>query len=59
MYQVFNMGCRLEIFTTEAAAADLITIGKQFGIEAQITGRVEASAKKELLLKLGSEEIVY
>lgn len=59
MYQVFNMGCRLEVFTTEKAAADLIAIGKQFGIDAQITGRVEASGKKELLLKLGAEEIVY
>ena len=59
MYQVFNMGCRLEVFTTEKAAADLIAIGQQFGIDAQITGRVEASTKKELLLKLGDEEIVY
>ncbi len=59
MYQVFNMGCRLEVFTTEKAAADLIAIGQQFGINAQITGRVEASTKKELVLKLGDEEIVY
>ncbi|MEP6728768.1 MAG: AIR synthase related protein [Bacteroidota bacterium] len=59
MYQVFNMGCRLEIFTSEKSAIDLIAIGKQFGIEAKITGRVEHSDKKELLLKVGDEEIVY
>jgi len=59
MYQVFNMGCRLEIFTSESSAADLIAIGKQFGIDAQITGRVETYTKKELLLKVGDEEIVY
>jgi phosphoribosylformylglycinamidine cyclo-ligase len=59
MYQVFNMGCRLEIFTDKKSAADLIKIGEQFGIEARITGRVEASDKKELLLKVNGEEIVY
>ncbi|MEP6746487.1 MAG: AIR synthase related protein [Bacteroidota bacterium] len=59
MYQVFNMGCRLEIFTEEKSADNLIAIGKQFGIEAKITGRVEKSDKKELLLKVGHEEIVY
>jgi phosphoribosylformylglycinamidine cyclo-ligase len=59
MYQVFNMGCRLEIFTAEKSAADLIKLGEQFGIEARITGRVEASDKRELLLKVNGEEIDY
>jgi phosphoribosylformylglycinamidine cyclo-ligase len=59
MYQVFNMGCRLEIFTDTTSADNLIAIGKQFGIEAKITGRVEKSDKKELLLKVGGEEIIY
>ncbi len=59
MYQVFNMGCRLEIFTTEKEAASLIEAGKQFGIHAAVTGRVEASDKKELILKVGTDEIVY
>ena len=59
MYQVFNMGCRLEIFTDEKSAADLIKTGAQFGIEARIIGRVEAADKKELLLKVNGEEIVY
>ncbi len=59
MYQVFNMGHRLEIFTNEAAAGDMIRAGQQFGIEAKIVGRVEAAREKSLLLKVGEEEIVY
>lgn len=59
MYQVFNMGCRLEIFTDESSAENLVSLGKQFGIDARITGRVEASDKKELLLKVKGEEIRY
>jgi len=59
MYQVFNMGHRLEIFASPEAADDLIQAGKQFGIEEKVVGRVEAAEKKELILKTGKEEIVY
>ncbi len=59
MYQVFNMGCRLEIFTDEKSAEKLVATGKQFGIDTQVTGRVEASDKKELVLKIEGEEIKY
>ncbi|HMH23799.1 MAG TPA: AIR synthase-related protein [Puia sp.] len=59
MYQVFNMGHRLEIFTGPADAAAIIALSQEFGIEAKIIGRVEASGKKELVLKAGSETIVY
>jgi len=59
MYQVFNMGHRLEIFTDEKSAGDIINTSLQFGIEAKIVGRVEASDKKELILKIGKEEVVY
>ena len=59
MYQVFNMGHRLEIFTSETAAKEMITVASQFNIEAQIVGRVVASDKKELVLKGTFGEIVY
>jgi phosphoribosylformylglycinamidine cyclo-ligase len=59
MYQVFNMGHRLEVFTDAASAPQFIEEAKKLGIEAQIVGRVEASDKNELLLKVGDEEIVY
>jgi phosphoribosylformylglycinamidine cyclo-ligase len=59
MYQVFNMGHRMEIFTDAASSDKLIAAGKKFGIEAKVVGRVEAGNKKELLLQTGGEEIVY
>ena len=50
MYQVFNMGHRLEIFTNDKTAAALIAIAAEFNIEAQIVGRVEAAAHSSLHL---------
>ena len=51
MYKVFNMGHRLEIYTNEKAAQEMIQIAKEFNIEAQIVGHVEASDKKQLTIK--------
>ena len=60
MYQVFNMGHRMEIFTNEFSARKMIKVAKQFfNIEAQVVGRVEASSKKELTLKGSFGEINY
>jgi phosphoribosylformylglycinamidine cyclo-ligase len=59
MYQVFNMGHRLDIFTDAAAADNLIQVSHSFGIEARIIGRVEGSEKKELLVNAGGEIISY
>jgi phosphoribosylformylglycinamidine cyclo-ligase len=61
MYQVFNMGHRLEIFTDIHTAPALIALAKTFNIEAQIIGRVEASSQKELILKgsFGTESFSY
>jgi phosphoribosylformylglycinamidine cyclo-ligase len=59
MYQVFNMGHRLELFTDAASAELVIAAARKLGIEAQVVGRVEASNKKELILKTGGEEIIY
>jgi phosphoribosylformylglycinamidine cyclo-ligase len=59
MFQVFNMGHRLEAFTDEASAALMIDAARKLGIPAQIVGRVEASDKKELVLQAGGEQIVY
>ena len=47
MYQVFNMGHRLEVFTNETAAKEMIAIANQFNIEAKIVGRVYPSDKNE------------
>ncbi len=59
MYQVFNMGHRLEVFTNEAAAEKMIAAAKQFNIEAKVIGRVEAAASASLLLKGSFGEITY
>jgi phosphoribosylformylglycinamidine cyclo-ligase len=59
MYQVFNMGCRMEIYTDETFASTIIDQAKGLGIEARIIGRVEASDKKELLIKTGNKELKY
>ena len=59
MYQVFNMGHRLEIFTNESSAQQMIDAAKQFNIDAKVVGRVEASEKKELVLKVNDKEIIY
>jgi phosphoribosylformylglycinamidine cyclo-ligase len=43
MFQVFNMGHRLEIFTNETTAAKIIDTAKAFNIEAKVVGRVAAA----------------
>lgn len=51
MYQVFNCGHRMEIYTTEDVAQEIIKISQSFNIEAQIVGRVEAFEGKKLTIK--------
>ena len=57
MYQVFNMGHRLEVYLPEAQAAEAIAIGKSFGIDTQIVGRVEAAP--EAVVEVHSEHGVF
>ncbi|MEO5783621.1 MAG: AIR synthase related protein [Ginsengibacter sp.] len=59
MYQVFNMGCRMEIYTDEDFASSIIDGAKQFNIDAQIIGRAEASEKKELVIDLGGNKLMF
>jgi phosphoribosylformylglycinamidine cyclo-ligase len=61
MYQVFNMGHRLEIFTTPEKAETLILIARSLDIDSQVIGRVEACENKELILKgdFGQELFSY
>ncbi len=51
MYQVFNMGCRLEVYCDESIAQNLINISKSFNIDAQIIGHVEDTEGEKLTLK--------
>ena len=59
MYQVFNMGHRLEIFTDETTANKIISTAAGFNIDAKIIGHVETGNKKELQLKVGNTTITY
>lgn len=51
MYQVFNMGQRLEIFTNQTTAERIVEIAASMGIEAVISGYVTASEQKEVVLE--------
>ena len=50
MYEVFNMGHRMEIYLPESQAEKVIALSRSFNIEAQIVGRVEASSSKKLTI---------
>lgn len=51
MYQVFNMGHRMELYVDESIAEEIIGISKSFDVDAKIVGRVEASESKKLTIK--------
>ncbi len=51
MYQVFNCGHRMELYVNEQVANDIVNISENFGVDAQIIGRVEASQTKKLTIQ--------
>jgi phosphoribosylformylglycinamidine cyclo-ligase len=51
MYQVFNMGHRMELYVDPAIAQEIIAISERFGVPAKIVGRVEESDAKELTIR--------
>jgi phosphoribosylformylglycinamidine cyclo-ligase len=59
MYQVFNMGCRMEIYTEKDFAEKVVSLASEFNIDAQIIGRVEASEKKGLVIEVNGEKLVF
>lgn len=50
MYKVFNMGHRMEVYVSEQLAPEIIRIAAQFGVAAQVVGRVEASPNKKVTI---------
>ena len=59
MYEVFNMGHRMEIYCNSSLANEIISISRNFNIEAQIIGKVEKSDKKELIIESKGIKIEY
>ena len=59
MYQVFNMGHRMEIYVPKEIAPEIIAISKSFNVDAQIIGRVEDSEEKRLTISSEFGEFFY
>jgi phosphoribosylformylglycinamidine cyclo-ligase len=59
MYQVFNMGHRMELYVPEVVAAEIIQISESFGVAAKVVGRVEAAAEKMLTISSPHGEFRY
>ena len=59
MYQVFNMGHRMELYVPNEIAEDIIAISNKFNVDAQIIGRVESSDSKKLTIKSSFGEYIY
>ncbi len=59
MLQVFNMGCRMEIYTSEKDAQKMIDISRKFGVDAKIIGRVEEATEKCLDVYLNNEKFTF
>ncbi len=51
MYQVFNMGHRMELYVTPEIANEIIKISESFNVRAKIVGKVAASKTKKLTIK--------
>lgn len=51
MFQVFNMGHRMEVYLPESHAASAVQAAEAFGIEARIVGYVEDAAENSVRLE--------
>mgnify|MGYP001195952337 CR=1 FL=1 len=59
LYEVYNMGHRMEIYVDETFASEIIGIAKEMNIDAQIIGRVEACAHEEVIIQTGGNTFKY
>ena len=62
MYQVFNMGHRMEVVCRKEVAYDIINIAKDFAIDAKIIGFVESldgEVVNKLTIKVEGGDLVY
>lgn len=59
MYQVFNMGHRMEVYTSKQSAQEIIALSGSMGIDAQIIGHCEPFKGKKLTLKTANGNFVY
>ena len=59
MYAVFNMGHRMELYVDPEVAGDIIKISKEFGVDARVVGRVEASDTAMVTILKDGQEYIY
>ena len=59
MYQVFNMGHRMELYVDPGIAPEVMAISESLGVQARIIGRVEAASEKKLTIKSPMGEFQY
>jgi phosphoribosylformylglycinamidine cyclo-ligase len=59
MYQVFNMGHRMELYVPADVADEIISVSESFGIAAQVIGRCEKWEGKKLTILTSAEKFEY
>ena len=59
MFQVFNMGHRMELYVDPKVASDIIEVAESYGIAAQVVGRVEKSDAPMVTILKDGEEYTY
>ncbi len=59
MYRVFNMGHRMELYTTPDVAPEILGLCKEFRLDAQIIGHCEAHTGKKLSIYAPDGDLEY
>ena len=59
MYEVFNMGHRMELYVNPSAALEIIEISKDFGMDAAVIGRVEKGEGAEVCIDVPYGRFIY
>ena len=59
MFEVFNMGHRMEVYLEEKYAQEIIDISKSFNIDAKIIGHVRPTLEKQLTIKHENSSFIY
>ena len=59
MFQVFNMGHRMEIYLPEKHAKSVVQIAESFGVEARVIGHVEVAERPAVNIHHEGEVLTY
>lgn len=59
LYEVYNMGHRMEVYTNAASADVLMKLAADYNIEAKIIGHVEKAKQPEVLIQSELGEFLY